>query len=487
MIQYNSQYQTQISEFSNLYCLDLNAENRWIKLAYIIPWDKLVSILTQKYSLTKGTKLTNPRIIIGAIIIKHMLKLSDEETICLISENPYMQFFLGLNQFNPKPIFSPTLFVDIRKKLDKETFDSFNKILISCTLQEEEPEQEAESNQTRQEADSTLIKQETDSTQTTPETDSNQTAQADLGNKGSLKIDATVADQYIRYPNDLSLINEAREKTELIIDLLYEQTRDVQPVKPRTYRKVAHDRYLEQAKKRQKNKKELRKAIRFLLNCVDRNLRHIDDMINLIGSQSFPIHYKYQRELWIIKTLYVQQKHMYDTRTHRCDDRIVSISQPHVRPIVRGKQGKSVEFGSKLGLSVINGFTTTDTLSWDAYNESSDLIGQAEAYRTIMGHYPDLILADKIYWTNKNRKWCNERGIRISASPKGRPKEMTAKEKREQKKEFAQRNHVEGKIGNAKQAFSLNEIKAKIRSTSESWIGATIFTMNVVTYLSQQS
>lgn len=460
MIRYTSQFQTKINEFSNLCNLDLNPSNRWIKLSAILPWDKLVGILLKKYSITKGAKSTNPRIIIGAIIIKHMLKLSDEETICLISENPYMQFFLGLTQFNPDPIFSPTLFVEIRKKLGKETFDQFNNLLIKSDLQGNQSE----------DGKSAPGEQET------------------AKNKGKLKIDATVADQYIRYPNDLSLVNEAREKTEAIVDLLYEQTRDKQAIKPRTYRKVASQRYLDQAKKRQKNKKELRKALRYLLNCVNRNLGYIDEMLDILDNkQEFPLKHKHQRQLWIIKTLYAQQKQMYDTKVHRCGDRIVSISQPHVRPIVRGKQGRSVEFGAKLGLSVIDGFTTTDTISWDAYNESSDLIGQAEAYRTIMGHYPELILADKIYWTNANRKWCTERGIRISATPKGRPREMSAKEKREQRKEFAQRNHVEGKIGNAKQAFSLNQIKAKLRDTSESWIGATIFAMNVVAMLAHQS
>lgn len=451
MVQYTSQFQTKITEFSNLCNLDLNPTNRWFKLSAILPWDQLVNILLKKYDTKRGAKSINPRIIIGAVLIKHMVKSSDEETINLISESPYMQFFLGLTQFQPKPLFSPSLFVEIRKKLGKDTFDEFNRILIQSELKEKQ-EQEQE-----------------------------------VKNRGKLKIDATVADQYIRYPNDLSLVNEAREKTEVIVDMLYEQTREIQPVKPRTYRKVARKRYLEQAKKRQKNKKEVRKALRYLLNCVNRNLGYINKMVDMIGGNQFPLEHKYQRQLWVIKTLYDQQKYMYDQNVHRCDDRIVSVAQPHVRPIVRGKQGRSVEFGSKLGLSVYDGYTTTDNVSWDAYNEGSDLIGQAEAYRTILGHYPDLILADKIYWTNENRKWCTERNIRMSATPKGKPKEMTPSEKRKRKKEFGERNHVEGKIGNAKQAYSLNQIKAKLKSTSEAWIGATIFAMNVAVFLSHNS
>lgn len=95
---------------------------------------------------------------------------------------------------------------------------------------------------------------------------------------------------------------------------------------------------------------------------------------------------------------------MYVEASNRCSDRIVSIDQPHVRPIVRRKTGgKRVEFGAKLGLSLFKGYLTHQILSWDAYNEISDLQDQAETYRLLTGHYPELIQCDKIYHTNDNR------------------------------------------------------------------------------------
>jgi IS5 family transposase len=298
-------------------------------------------------------------------------------------------------------------------------------------------------------------------------------------NQGKLKIDATVADQYIRYPNDLSLVNEARLKSEKIIDQLYILLKDEFPVKPRTYRKVAHQRYLQEAKKKQKSAKSVRKAIRYLLNCVERNLRYIDAMLDKFHGVEFPLANKYQKRLWVIHTLYDQQRKMYDEKSHTCTDRIVSISQPHVRPIVRGKQGKPVEFGSKLGLSLIDGYMIHETLSWEAYNESKDLQKQAETYKLLLGYYPELIQADKIYATNENRIWCKERNIRLTATPKGRPAKKTAAQIRKEKKEYAERNHIEGRIGNAKQSFSLNQIKAKLKETSSTWIAVTIFVMNL--------
>jgi len=141
-----------------------------------------------------------------------------------------------------------------------------------------------------------------------------------------------------------------------------------------------------------------------------------------------------------------------------------------------------VEFGSKLGLSLFNGYLKADHISWDAYHEAQDLKEQAENYKTLLGFYPEIIMADKLYATNENRKWCTEKGIRLTATPKGKPIQKTAYQKRKERKEYGRRNHIEGKIGNAKQAYNLNQIKAKLKATSESWIGATIFVMNLAQF-----
>lgn len=447
MINYTSQYQTQFEEFSTLCQLELDPANRWIQLGALLPWDRMVETYRKKFSPDMGAQATDPRWVIGAFIIKHKLRLSDEEALLSISENPYMQFFLGLQTYHPTPLFSPTLFVELRKKLGEETFGEFSRTLIALT---EEPEPAPAGPEAPKPAP-----------------------------KGKLKIDATVADQYIRYPNDLSLVNEARVKTEAIIDRLWERTKGRLEVKPRTYRKVAHKRYLSQAKKKNASRASLRKTLRYLLNCVERNLGHIDDMLDLMGGRRFPLAHTYQRQLWIIRTLYGQQRRMYEEQVHSCPDRIVSISQPHVRPIVRGKAGRRVEFGAKLGLSLFGGYLTHQTISWDAYNEGSELQAQAETYRLLTGRYPELIQCDKIYHTNANRTWCRDRKIRMTAAPKGPKKKLSAYQKRKQRAEHAERNHIEGRIGNAKQALSLNQIKAKLQNTSETWIAATLFVLNL--------
>ncbi len=120
---------------------------------------------------------------------------------------------------------------------------------------------------------------------------------------------------------------------------------------------------------------------------------------------------------------------MHINRVKRVDDRIVSISQPHVRPIVRGKAGKAVEFGAKISLSLIDEFSFVDRLSWDSFNESKDLIPQIEKYKERFGYYPASVHADKIYQTQDNRKFCKDNHIRITGKPLGRPVTKTEKTK----------------------------------------------------------
>ena len=171
---------------------------------------------------------------------------------------------------------------------------------------------------------------------------------------------------------------------------------------------------------------------------------------------------------------------MYDERTQRIDDRIVSISQPHVRPIKRGKAGRDTEFGAKLSVSVVDGFSFVDRLSWDNYNESLDLVGQLERYRRRFGFYPESVHVDKIYRTRANRAFCKERSIRMSGPPLGRPtKQVSVADKKQAAADEAIRNQVEGKFGQGKRRFGLDRIMARLASTSAAQISLSFLVMNL--------
>jgi transposase, IS5 family len=308
--------------------------------------------------------------------------------------------------------------------------------------------------------------------------------EAEVPNNGRLIIDATCTPADIRYPQDLGIVSEAREKSEKIIDLLYKQNHIVGERKPRTYRERARKDYLNVAKKRQAAPKTIRKAVKKQLRYLRRNLAHIGRLLDL--QTSIPLEKKRHRELLIIQEVYRQQTVMSANNDRRIDNRIVSIHQPHVRPIVRGKARKNTEFGAKISISCQDGYVFLDRISWESYNESGDLIGQAEAYKERCGFYPESIHADKIYRTTANRAWCKERGIRLSGPPLGRPpKNIDPALKKQAQSDERVRNEVEGKFGVAKRRFSLDKVMTKLPKTSETAIAITFLVMNLSTLLRQ--
>jgi len=460
MINYISETQLTIEEFKTPFQTSLRSDNRWVRLSAVVPWDAFAAAYISLMNSDFGRPGISPRLVLGALIIKHKEKLDDRGVIAAIQENIYMQFFVGLKEFNPEPIFDPSLFVEIRKRVGKDIFDSLNVKLIKSFSEEKDKKHN---------------KKKGESGDDTPP------------NKGKMQADATVADQYITYPTDNGILNQSRKQYENIIDKLYDLN-GKQGTKPRTNRRKLDTLYLSYSKKKTKSKSKHRKMTRKLLESLKRDKRHICKLLDIFVSENklFPLNHKEQRMLWIIDTVYIQQKHMYDKKIHSHSDRIVSIFQPHVRPIPRGKIKSKIEFGSKLGVSLDQGFARIDTFSWNAYNEGGDLIKQVESYKDLHGYYPDLVQVDKIYATRKNRNWLKEKGIRITAAPLGRKskrKQETYYQKTKRKKEAIERNHVEGKFGQGKNGYELNKIRAKLLVTSESWVACIFFVLNLIRYV----
>jgi IS5 family transposase len=128
---------------------------------------------------------------------------------------------------------------------------------------------------------------------------------------------------------------------------------------------------LKVAKKRRPSRKGIRKAIKKQLQYIKRNLSHIDHLMER-GSALEVLSNSQYKSLLVVAEVYRQQQWIYENRTSRIDGRIVSLSQPHIRPIVRGKAGTSVEFGAKLSASIRDGYVFLDRISWDNFNESGD-------------------------------------------------------------------------------------------------------------------
>lgn len=295
-------------------------------------------------------------------------------------------------------------------------------------------------------------------------------------NKGKLLLDATCAPADIRYPTDLSLLNEAREKTEKIIDTLYHTGLGLKR-KPRTYRQNARRDYLKIAKQKKPRGKAIRKAIGKQLSYLCRNLKTIDSLLNLEGHGNLST--RQSRELATIRTLYSQQREMYTNKIHQIKDRIVSICQPHIRPIVRGKAKANTEFGAKVAVSMVDGYFYIDHLSWDSFNESCELQKAVENYKERFGFYPEAILADKIYRNRDNRSYCKKNGIRLSCPPLGRPPRDGRPNKELEKQDMKERNEIEGGFGVGKRRYGLARIMARLKETAESVIMLQFLAINL--------
>lgn len=440
----------------------LRSDNRWVILSKQIPFQQIEQQYSANFSDNKaGCPAKSARIALGSLIIKERLGTTDRETVLQIAENPYLQYFLGFSEYKDEVPFDHSLMTHFRKRFNKNTLAEINESIVRSALESENEPQGKSS------ADN---------------------ADDQPSNKGKLIVDATCTPADVAYPTDLNLLNEAREKTEAMIDTMHVPLIG-QTTKPRTYRQKGRKDYLAVAKQKKPGYKKVRKAIGKQLCYLRRNLRNID----IMACNGLLVHLSKRQysDLLVIKELYRQQLCMYENRTHKIADRIVSISQPHIRPIVRGKAKSNVEFGAKVSASLVDGFSFVDRIDWNNYNESGDLIGQIEKYRKRFGFYPESVHADQIYRNRENRRYCKAHGIRLSGLPLGRPKKVTAEnaeQLKQQKQQFRQdeidRIAIEGKFGQGKRRFSLARVMAKLAGTSETVIMVAFMVMNLEKILS---
>ena len=174
--------------------------------------------------------------------------------------------------------------------------------------------------------------------------------------------------------------------------------------KPRTYREVARKDYLELAKSKKRTEKKIRATVRKMLGYVKRDLGYLERYME----NGYALPEKFINNYLVILELYRQQKYMYDNKVKRVENRIVSISQPYIRPIVRGKTKTPTEFGAKYDVSIDEkGHARLEKISFEPYNEGCELQDAIERYKERTGKYPGRVLVDQIYRTRDNRAYCN--------------------------------------------------------------------------------
>lgn len=435
--------QISLSDFKQPIGMNLKEENRWVKKAQTIPWTEIEKRYAALFTNQKGNVAKPLRLALGACIIQAEYGYSDEEITLQIQENPYLQYFCGYAGYDDSKLpFDPSLMVYFRKRLTPEILGEINEMILRDAAKTKEKKDDDDENDDGS------------------------------GNSGTLKIDATCAPSNIRYPQDVSLLNEARENAEKLLDILHDPA---DGKKPRSYRKRARKDYLNYIRSKKHTAKKTRTAIRKQLNYLKRDLDSIDGKLSM-GKELT------DRQMFRLETLhkiYEQQKYMYDNKVHSVPDRIVSVSRPFVRPIVRGKAGTPVEFGAKLDISVVDGWTRLEHCSFDAYNEAGTLQEITERFYAREGHYPERILADKIYRTRANLAYCKEHHIRLSGPPLGRPRRNSVPDKRQEHQDECERVEVERCFSLAKRKCGMGLVTAKLQETAAHVIAMSILVLNL--------
>lgn len=440
MYRSNDGRQTEFTDFDQAWGVALDPENIWVKLADIIPWTEIEREYAALFPSRVGNVAKSARMALGALIIKAYTGSSDRELVRQIKENPYYQYFLGIPSFTHKAPFGHAVVTLFRKRISSEFVDAVNNMMIK----------ELEKNgarRSKRSVETTCI------------------------------LDATCAPQYIRYPQDYVLLNEARVKLEGMIDDLCKDYGFKN--KPRTYRRVAQKAYVTFAKTKRRTAKQVRAMIRQQLGYVARDIRYLEEYM----AQGYALRAKSIPFFLTILELYRQQKYMFDNKTHSVEHRIVSLSQPYVRPIVRGKARANVEFGEKIEVSVDeNGWGRVEHRSFEPFNEGRYLQDAVLRYRDRTGAFPTRVLADRIYRTAENIAWCKQNGIRLSGQKLGRPKkgQAPAKPTKTVKQDNADRIGVERFFSLCKRCSGMGLVYTKLEETTRTMISISVLVTNLL-------
>jgi hypothetical protein len=401
------------------------------KISNLIPDALIDALLKNKHP--QGCKgFLSPSGRFRVMLLKHYTGLSDEDLVESLNTNWSYQLFCGLNLEAGEFIRDKTYVTRIRRDLSPRWKDIHD--VLGSYWQGHLKEEELK----------------------------------------AILIDATCYESYIRYPTDVKLLWES-------CDWLHSQTVGLCKLlsikRPRNkFIDLAYD-YDSYSKTRKKTHKMTKKMRKRLLYLLEKLIQQIQELFNKYKVSWMGEHF-YER-FNTIKTVFQQQTYLIDKSDSSLPNRIVSLFKPFIRPIVRGKEVKRVEFGAKAHLVLCGGLAWIEHLSFDAFHEG------VRFKKTIMKHEythkveVKIVGADLIYANNANRRHATKKGITTNFPKKGG--RITAQEK--QAKQIihnARASQMEGVFGNQKNHYLLNKIRAKTQPTEEGWICMGILTANAV-------
>jgi len=286
--------------------------------------------------------------------------------------------------------------------------------------------------------------------------------------------DATVYESYIEYPTDAKLLWRSCCD---VYQMIKTRRKELKLRHTRINHEKRKTQYLSFAKRRKKSRRQSKKICKLLLKYLLRLMEQLDE---LLQKHKAVLSASQRNRLGIITKVREQQWNLHFGKQSTVPDRIVSLHKPYVRPIVRGKEVKPVEFGSKVNMLLVDGISFIEHFSYDNFNEGTRLQSTIHLQQKYFGACHQMG-ADGIYATNENRRYCTKNNIATSFIPKGN--EGKLKEQKSQMRSILGKIRstvLEGSFGNEKNHYQMNKIKAKTAGNERVWIFFSLLTCNAM-------
>lgn len=296
---------------------------------------------------------------------------------------------------------------------------------------------------------------------------------ADLQQSNISAQDATCYESRISFPTPVKLVWQCCNKVYVRYNALRKQ---VKQRASRCHYEKWKKEFLQYQQSRKKTKRWEKRLLKKLLKFL---LRLLQLHKEIVEQKKINLSVRQKTEMLTLTKVYAQQHEKVYGKVEQIKDRIVSLSKPYIRPIVRGKETKAVEFGAKVNKLQVDGLSFIEHFSYDAFNEGTRLKSAIGLHRALFGHCSHHA-ADKIYATNENRRYCTQEKITTNFIPKGRQKEEHKEQSRVMRaalnRERATR--LEGSFGNEKNHYLLSKVNARNATTEKCWIFFGMMTAN---------
>jgi len=398
-----------------------------------IDWSSLIELLPEKKTMSGAPSWLPPQGYFGLIFLKHYTKLSDEKLLERFNTDWAIQMFCGALLSDNEMIRDNSFVSSVRGFLGGcVDFEEFQRKIIENWKEE-------------------------------------------IPDKNVLLEDATCYEVYIRFPTDVKLLWEACEW--LWEKQMPEICKKNKLKVPRSKYKEQHNKHLVYSKLRKKSHRKTKARRRVTLQLLLKGITEFQRILN--QTKAIDLGPKDAGIFKTIKIIYQQQKHHFDNPKAKIPDRIVSIYKPYIRPIVRGKENKPVEFGMKVHKMQVGGINIIEHQSYNAFNECKRLKNSTLKHKKMFGECTH-ISADKIYATNENRRYCTKNKIQTNFCRKGAGKDDKPTKEIKGILNKQRSTSLEGSFGTEKEHYLLNKIKAQNPKTEKVWLFFGIHTANAV-------